>query len=49
MALFIGSRDGESASLRLPSNGDYTIRVYLMGDDEDSGRTVPYTLSVTIM
>ncbi len=49
VALFIGSRDGENASLRLPSNGDYTIRVYLMGGDKDSGRTVPYTLSVTIM
>ena len=49
VALFIGSRDGENASLRLPSNGDYTIRVYLMGDAKDSGRTVPYTLSVAIM
>jgi hypothetical protein len=49
VALFIGSRDGENASLRLPSNGDCTIRVYLMGDAKDSGRTVPYTLSVAIM
>jgi hypothetical protein len=42
-------RNGENASVQLPSNGDYTIRVYLMGDDRDSGRTVPFTLSVTIM
>jgi hypothetical protein len=49
VAIFIGSRDGEKASVRLPSNGDYTIRVYLMGDAKDSGRTVPYTLSVAIM
>jgi hypothetical protein len=49
VAIYIGSINGENASVRLPSNGDYTIRVYLMGDDKDSGRTVPYTLSVTIM
>ena len=49
VAIFIGSRDGENASVRLPSDGDYRIRVYLTGDDKDSGRTVPYTLSVTIM
>ncbi len=49
VAIFIGSRDGENASVRLPSDGDYIIRVYLMGDAKDSGRTVPYTLSVAIM
>jgi len=49
VAIFIGSRDGENASVRLPSYGDYRIRVYLMGDDKDSGRTLPYTHSVTIM
>lgn len=49
VAIFIGSMYGENASVRLPSDGDYRIRVYLMGDDKDSGRTVPYTLSVTIM
>ena len=49
VAIYNGSVDGENASVRLPSDGDYTIRVYLMGNDKDSGRTVPYTLSVTIM
>jgi hypothetical protein len=49
VAIFIGSRDGENASVRLPSDGDYTLRVYLMGNDKDSGRMVPYTLSVTIL
>lgn len=48
-AVFVGSRDGDDASVRLSSDGDYIIRVYLMGDDKDSGRTVPFTLSVTIM
>lgn len=49
-AIYIGSRDGlDATGVRLPSDGDYTIRVYLMGDDRDSGRTVPFTLSMTIM
>ncbi len=49
VAIYNGSINGENASVRLPSNGDSTIRVYLMGHDKDSGRTVPYTLSVAIM
>lgn len=49
VALYIGSIDGRDASVELPSDGDYTIRVYLMGDDRDSGRTVPFTLSMSIM
>ena len=49
VAIYNGSMDGLDASVRLPSDGDYTIRVYLMGDDRDSGRTVPFTLSMTIM
>jgi len=48
-AIFIGSRDGADARVRLPADGDYTIRVYLMGNAKDSGHTVPFTLSVTIM
>ena len=49
-AIFIGSRDGNDAiGLKLPKDGDYTIRVYLMGDDKDSGQTVHYQLSMTIM
>lgn len=49
VALFVGSRDGENASIQVPSNGDYTTRICLMGDDKDSGGTVPFMLSVTIM
>ncbi|HMU01684.1 MAG TPA: hypothetical protein PKA33_20345 [Amaricoccus sp.] len=48
-AIYIGSIDGNDASIKLPAAGDYTIRVYLMGNDKDSGRTVPFTLSMTIM
>lgn len=49
VALFVGSRDGNDATIKLPANGDYTIRVYLMGNDRDSGRKVLFTLSMTIM
>jgi len=48
-AIYIGSTDGNDASITLPADGDYTIRVYLMGNDKDSGQTVPFTLSMTIM
>jgi len=48
-AIFVGSNDGMDASVELPDTGDYTIRVYLMGNDKDSGQTVPFTLSMTIM
>lgn len=48
-AIFNGSIDGQNATLELPADGDYTIRVYLMGGDAENGRTVPFTLSMTIM
>lgn len=48
-AIYIGSMDGSDATIKLPTDGDYTVRVYLMGDDKDSGKTVAYTLSFTIM
>jgi hypothetical protein len=48
-AIFNGStspnRNGE---VRLPRDGDYTIRVYLMGNDRDTGKTVGYKVSVKI-
>lgn len=47
-AIFVGSRDGRSASVRLPENGDYVIRVYLMGNDRDTDKTVGYDLTVSI-
>lgn len=49
VAIFNGStapdRFGEVV---LSQSGDHTIRVYLMGNDKDAGKTVGYTLSVTI-
>ena len=48
-ALYNGSLDGADASIELPADGDYTIRVYLMGEAKDAGYTVPFTLSMTVM
>jgi hypothetical protein len=49
-AIYNSSIDGNDATgIVLPAEGDYTIRVYLMGNDEDSGATVPFTLSMVIM
>ena len=47
-AIYIGSIDGNTARIELPKNGDYTIRVYLMGNDRDTGKTVGYNLDLSI-
>ena len=47
-AIYVGSRDGNSATVRLPDSGEYVIRVYLMGNDRDTDRTVGYDLDVSI-
>ena len=49
-AIYNSSIDGNDATgVSLPASGDYVVRVYLMGADEDEGRTVPFTLSMSIM
>jgi len=48
-AIFIGSRDGDAAAVTLPADGEYTIRVYQMGDAKSSGRVTQYTLDVSIV
>ena len=47
-AIYNGSIDGTSAAITLPEDGTYTIRVYLMGNDRDTDRTVGYGLDVSI-
>ena len=47
-ALYIGSINGNTARIELPENGTYTIRVYLMGNDRDTGKTVGYNLDLSI-
>lgn len=47
-AMFVGSNGGDHFKGELPSDGDYIIRVYLMGAAEDSGKPVSYTLKISI-
>lgn len=47
-ALFNGSTSGNKWTGDLPSNGDYIIRVYLMGSAADRNDKVTYALSVGI-
>jgi len=47
-AIFNGSMDGNHFKGELPSDGVYTIRVYLMGGAKDSDKPVTYTLKVSI-
>ena len=48
VAIHVGSRDGNSAAVRLPESGPYLIRLYLMGNDRDTDKTVGYDLDVSI-
>jgi hypothetical protein len=49
-AIYNGSIDGlDATGLTLPADGDYTIRVYQMGNDADTGVTSAFTISVGIM
>jgi hypothetical protein len=48
-AIYNGSTSGADTTVKLPKDGDYTIRVYLMGAAKSGKKSVPYTVSVTIM
>ncbi|MEX0349669.1 MAG: hypothetical protein AB3N15_09635 [Paracoccaceae bacterium] len=47
-AIYIGSINGNTTTIDLPDSGDYTIRVYLMGNDRDTGKTVGYNMDLSI-
>ncbi len=47
-ALFVGSRDGERSTTTLPASGEYTIRVYQMGNAKSSGKRSNFTLDVAV-
>lgn len=47
-AIYIGSIDGNTMTVDLPEDGVYTIRVYLMGNDEDTGKTVSYNMDLSV-
>lgn len=48
-AVYNSSVEGPNATGIKTVKGDYTIRVYLMGAAETSGKAYPYQLSVTVM
>lgn len=46
---YIGSTDDDRrAEIIVPHDGDWAIRVYLMGNDRDTGKTVGYSIDVYI-
>lgn len=49
-ALFVGSNEVEpfAATVDLGSDGDYTVRVYQLGNAKDSGLTTGYELQIAI-
>ena len=47
-ALFTGSIDGNRASVKIPSSGDYKVRVYLMRNAARRNETANYTLAIGV-
>ncbi|WP_236016754.1 hypothetical protein [Salipiger abyssi] len=48
VAIYNSSINGNATTVTLPEKGTYVIRVYLMGNAEDSGQTVPFELDLSI-
>ncbi|MGR3377977.1 hypothetical protein [Salipiger abyssi] len=48
VAIYNSSINGNATTVELPEKGTYTIRVYLMGNDQDAGKTVAYELDLSI-
>lgn len=48
VAIYNSSMNGNATTVTLPEKGTYVIRVYLMGNAEDSGQTVGYELDLSI-
>jgi hypothetical protein len=48
VAIYNSSINGNTTTTALPEKGEYTIRVYLMGNDRDAGKTVGYNVDVSI-
>jgi hypothetical protein len=50
VAIYNSSINGNDVTgLRLPTDGDYKIRVYLMGNDKDTNKMEKYMVSVSIL
>jgi hypothetical protein len=48
VAIYNSSSGDQSTTIELPKSGEYKIRVYLMGNDRDAGKTVGYNVDVSI-
>lgn len=48
VAIYNSSINGNDTSVALPESGDYTIRVYQMGNDRDAGKTSGFLVDVSI-
>ena len=48
VAIYNSSMDENSTTVDLPANGTYTIRVYHMGNDEDTGKTSRFNIDLSI-
>jgi hypothetical protein len=48
VAIFVGSTDGNEWTGTLPSDGEYTLRVYLMRSAARRNEAAPYTLTVGV-
>ncbi|MEZ5811620.1 MAG: hypothetical protein R3D45_09415 [Rhizobiaceae bacterium] len=48
-AIYVGSNDTDrTETINLPESGEYIIRVYLLGNDRDTDKTVGYNLDISI-
>ena len=47
-AVYNSSIDGNTTTVTLPKSGTYSIRVYHMGNDEDSGKTSSFRIDLSI-
>ncbi len=47
-AIYNSSINGNSTTVPLPSDGDYAIRVYQMGNDADAGKTSGFRIDLSI-
>jgi hypothetical protein len=48
VAIYNSSTYGNATTVELPEDGTYTIRVYQMGNDRDSGKTSGFTIDLSI-
>ena len=48
VAIYNSSSGDQTTTVKLPESGEYKIRVYLMRNDNDAGKTVGYNVDVSI-